>query len=120
MTYVFIGTVSDLVKTISSLELLSDFYFLFGSPNQLGEELLPMVSAILNDVSSAASSCALALQGIHALCKAEVIDIRTTFKVLGQRLREEQRPVVVKEICKLMALVPELHVEAKMYEVNLF
>ncbi|KAG1664438.1 Focadhesin [Nymphon striatum] len=72
------------------------------SPSQRGEELLPLLSGLLNDEASPPSVCALTLQGIYSLCEAEVIDLQTTWQVLAPRLRDEKNVIIIKEVCKLL------------------
>jgi len=75
--------------------------------------MLPALSAILNSCDSGrqATLAALAVQGIYALCQAEVIDIQTTWAVLSGKLNKEARSLVLVELCALFSLLPELTVE---------
>ncbi len=65
----------------------------FSRPHQYGEDLLPSLSDILNKCTreNDAPVAGLALQGLHALCEAEVIDIRTMWKVLAPKLSVDKR-----------------------------
>jgi hypothetical protein len=67
-------------------------------PEQHGPELVKLLSQILNQCRSEEHglSSALALQGITALCSAEIINIATTWRALAPKLSREKRPVVVK------------------------
>ncbi|XP_022257540.1 focadhesin-like [Limulus polyphemus] len=59
---------------------------------------------------------AVALQGITALCTAEVIDLRTTWKVLAPRLTKDKRPIVIKNLFAFMSLVSQVGVPTVDYE----
>ncbi|XP_011689010.1 PREDICTED: focadhesin isoform X2 [Wasmannia auropunctata] len=73
-----------------------------------GEELVPLLSQILNrcvDQSGGAAS-ALALDSISALCKSTVIGIYSTWQVLAPKMRKEKRTVVLESLCDLFANIP--------------
>ncbi|KAL0105320.1 hypothetical protein PUN28_016759 [Cardiocondyla obscurior] len=73
-----------------------------------GEELVPLLSQILNrcvDLNSGAAS-ALALDSISALCKSTVIGIYSTWQVLAPKMRKEKRTVVLESLCDLFANIP--------------
>jgi hypothetical protein len=78
-------------KVIDSLRILS-------RPEQYGPELVKLLSQILNQCGNEAKgfSSALALQGITALCSAEIINIASTWRALAPKLSREKRPVVIK------------------------
>lgn len=69
-----------------------------------GEKLVPFILQILNRSTSmnGGTASALALESISALCKASVIDICTTWKVLAPKMEKEKRPVVLRSFCKLL------------------
>ncbi|XP_059487543.1 focadhesin isoform X2 [Neocloeon triangulifer] len=79
-------------------------------PNQHGKDLVGILSGILNRCTgeSGATACALALEAIAALCKATVIDVASTWKVLAPRLAPDMRPVVVKNLCTVLGLMSEV------------
>lgn len=73
-----------------------------------GEELVPLLSQILNrcvDLNGGAAS-ALALNSISALCKSAVIGIYSTWQVLAPKMRKEKRTVVLESLCELFADIP--------------
>ncbi|XP_011872264.1 PREDICTED: focadhesin [Vollenhovia emeryi] len=73
-----------------------------------GEELVPLLSQILNqcvDLNSGAAS-ALALDSISVLCKSAVIGIFSTWQVLAPKMRKEKRTVVLESLCNLFANIP--------------
>ncbi|XP_076657419.1 focadhesin [Halictus rubicundus] len=68
-----------------------------------GETLVPLLSEILNrstDTNGGTAS-ALALKSISALCKASVIDISSTWRVLAPKMVKEKRVVVLESLCEL-------------------
>ncbi|XP_067208488.1 focadhesin [Linepithema humile] len=73
-----------------------------------GEELVPLLSLILNrcaDTNGGAAS-ALALDAISSLCKSAVIGIYSTWKVLARKMRTEKRTMVLESLCDLFANIP--------------
>ncbi|KAK2171967.1 hypothetical protein NP493_1010g00002 [Ridgeia piscesae] len=88
-------------------------------PHQHGADMLVLVSAILNECSgeTEAVAVAMALEGLRYLCEAEVVDIRTAWSVLAAKLQHDERSQVMCEVCRLFALVPQLQVATREYEV---
>ena len=78
--------------------------------------MLGALSAILNECMGNPTPAALALDGLYYLCEAEVIDIRTTWAVLAEKLDADTRPLVQKHICRLFSLVPSLAVNTPEYQ----
>ncbi|EGI66847.1 Uncharacterized protein G5I_04654 [Acromyrmex echinatior] len=73
-----------------------------------GEELVPLLSQILNrcvDLNGGAAS-ALALDSISALCKFTVIGVYSTWQVLAPKMRKEKRTVVLESLCELFGNIP--------------
>uniref|UniRef100_A0A2P2I2Q4 Focadhesin-like n=2 Tax=Hirondellea gigas TaxID=1518452 RepID=A0A2P2I2Q4_9CRUS len=109
-------------------------------PSQHGEELLPVLSSILNENSSrsnisyrstscmanatnttvsvlvSSAVCVFALNAITELISAGVIDLRTTWRVLAPQLAKDQRPEVIASLCKMLALAAKLQVKSDEYE----
>ncbi|XP_041419597.1 focadhesin isoform X2 [Xenopus laevis] len=87
-------------------------------PYQHAADMLAAITQVLNECTKAdqATPAALALQGLHALCQAEVVEIRSTWNALSSRLSCETRPVVLKMLHKLFALVPSLTVNTEEYQ----
>lgn len=83
-------------------------------PEQHGAEFLNLLSAILNTATDEAScpAAALALDGVHSLCQSEVIDIRSTWKVLAPRLCKDKRTLISSRTYKLISLIPVLRVQS--------
>uniref|UniRef100_A0A665V3H8 Focadhesin n=1 Tax=Echeneis naucrates TaxID=173247 RepID=A0A665V3H8_ECHNA len=92
-------------------------------PYQHGGDMLAAITHTLNQCTrpDLATPAALALQGLQELCRAEVVDIISTWRHLGPELSIESRPLMVKVIAELLALVPHLNVRSEEYElVSLF
>lgn len=62
-----------------------------------GKDQLAVLSRALTELTAPewAAACSLALEGIAALCRAELLDVRTTWRILAPRLRQERRPAVL-------------------------
>uniref|UniRef100_A0A4W3J5V7 Focadhesin n=1 Tax=Callorhinchus milii TaxID=7868 RepID=A0A4W3J5V7_CALMI len=86
---------------------------------QHGADMLAAISKVLNECTRAdqATPAVLVLQGLHALCQTEVVDIRSTWYALSPKLCCDTRPLVVKALTELFALVPALNVKSVEYEV---
>lgn len=87
-------------------------------PTQHGEELLPVLSGILNECrgEEGTAQTMIALDGIYHLCENQVIDLRTTWRVIAPKLVRDKRREVTVKLCKLLSLVPDLHVSSPEYE----
>uniref|UniRef100_A0A0P4VWJ2 Uncharacterized protein n=1 Tax=Scylla olivacea TaxID=85551 RepID=A0A0P4VWJ2_SCYOL len=87
-------------------------------PNQHGEELLPMLSGFLNECQGeqGTAQTLIALDGIHHLCASQVIDLRTTWRVIAPKLVRDKRPGITEKLCALLALIPALKVESAEYQ----
>ncbi|CAL1526989.1 unnamed protein product, partial [Lymnaea stagnalis] len=87
-------------------------------PEQHGADLLAPLSEILNSSTTERDTAisVLALDGLYLLCEAEVIDLRSLWSVLGEKFIHENRPLVIRRVCRLLSLVPQLNVETEEYE----
>ncbi|KAF4111436.1 focadhesin [Onychostoma macrolepis] len=87
-------------------------------PYQHGGDMLAAITDTLMQFSrkDQATPAALALQGLQELCRAEVVDIVSTWKALSPKLRCDTRPLVLKATAELLALVPALNVKTEEYE----
>ncbi|XP_060730282.1 focadhesin [Tachysurus vachellii] len=87
-------------------------------PYQHGGDMLAAITDMLTQCSlkDQATPAALALQGLHELCRAEVVDLGSTWKALSPKLSCETRPLVLKAVAELLSLVPSLHVKTEQYE----
>ncbi|KAK8725871.1 hypothetical protein OTU49_010529 [Cherax quadricarinatus] len=87
-------------------------------PSQHGEELLPLLSGFLNECKSddGTPQTLIALDGIYDLCANQIIDLRTTWRVIAPKLVRDKRPGVTEKLCALLGLVPVLHVASVEYE----
>ncbi|KAJ8008233.1 hypothetical protein DPEC_G00102680 [Dallia pectoralis] len=87
-------------------------------PYQHGADMLAAITLTLDQCSrpDQASPAALALQGLYQLVRAEVVDVGSTWKALGPKLSVDSRPLVVKAIAELLALLPQLTVKTEEYE----
>ncbi|KAK2581624.1 hypothetical protein KPH14_002126 [Odynerus spinipes] len=75
---------------------------------EYAEELVPLISKILNkcvDVNGSTATV-LALKGIAALCNASVISITSVWKVLAPKMKREKRTIVMTALCELFAEIP--------------
>uniref|UniRef100_A0A3P9NBI6 Focadhesin n=1 Tax=Poecilia reticulata TaxID=8081 RepID=A0A3P9NBI6_POERE len=87
-------------------------------PYQHGGDMLAAISLTLKQCNrpDLATPAALSLQGLQELCKAEVVDIISTWKSLGAELKCDSRPLMIKAITELLSLVPQLTVKSEEYE----
>uniref|UniRef100_A0A8D1E1C6 Focadhesin n=1 Tax=Sus scrofa TaxID=9823 RepID=A0A8D1E1C6_PIG len=87
-------------------------------PYQHGADMLAAISQVLNECTKPdqATPAALVLQGLHALCQAEVVCIRSTWNALSPKLSCDTRPLILKSLSDLFALVPSLTVNTAEYE----
>uniref|UniRef100_A0A7N5KJQ0 Focadhesin n=1 Tax=Ailuropoda melanoleuca TaxID=9646 RepID=A0A7N5KJQ0_AILME len=87
-------------------------------PYQHGADMLAAVSQVLNECTKPdqATPAALVLQGLHALCQAEVVCIRSTWNALSPKLSCDTRPLILKTLSELFSLVPSLTVNTAEYE----
>uniref|UniRef100_A0A8C0X2B8 DUF3730 domain-containing protein n=1 Tax=Castor canadensis TaxID=51338 RepID=A0A8C0X2B8_CASCN len=88
-------------------------------PYQHGADMLAAISQVLNECTKPdqATPAALVLQGLHALCQAEVVCIRSTWNALSPKLSCDTRPLILKTLSELFSLVPSLTVNTAEYEV---
>ncbi|XP_037654619.1 focadhesin [Choloepus didactylus] len=89
-------------------------------PYQHGADMLAAISQVLNECtkSDQATPAALVLQGLHALCQAEVVCIRSTWNALSPKLSCDTRPLILKTLSELFSLVPSLTVNTAEYEIR--
>ncbi|NWQ77385.1 FOCAD protein, partial [Columbina picui] len=87
-------------------------------PYQHGADMLAAISQVLNECTKPdqASPAAIVLQGLQALCEAEVVCIRSTWNALSPQLSCDTRPLILKALNELFALVPSLTVNTNEYE----
>uniref|UniRef100_A0A452UPZ4 Focadhesin n=1 Tax=Ursus maritimus TaxID=29073 RepID=A0A452UPZ4_URSMA len=87
-------------------------------PYQHGADMLAAVSQVLNECTKPdqATPAALVLQGLHALCQAEVVCIRSAWNALSPKLSCDTRPLILKTLSDLFSLVPSLTVNTAEYE----
>uniref|UniRef100_A0A1A7WHK4 Focadhesin n=1 Tax=Iconisemion striatum TaxID=60296 RepID=A0A1A7WHK4_9TELE len=87
-------------------------------PYQHGGDMLAALSFTLKQSSrpDLVTPAALALQALQELCRAEVVDIISTWKSLGPELSCDTRPLMIKAIAELLSLVPQLAVKSEEYE----
>ncbi|XP_043916316.1 focadhesin [Protopterus annectens] len=85
---------------------------------QHGADMLAAVSQVLSECTRPdhVTPAVLALQGLHALCQAEVVDIRSTWNALCPKLSCDTRPLLLKALNEFFALVPSLEVKSTDYE----
>ncbi|XP_052634403.1 focadhesin isoform X2 [Harpia harpyja] len=87
-------------------------------PYQHGADMLAAICQVLNECTKPdqASPAAIVLQGLHALCEAEVVCIRSAWNSLSPKLSCDTRPLILKALNELFALVPSLTVNTNEYE----
>ncbi|KAM9329744.1 focadhesin [Gastrophryne carolinensis] len=87
-------------------------------PYQHGADMLAAITQVLNECTKPdqGTPVALALQGLHALCQSEVVDIQSTWNALSPKLACEQRLPVLKVLHDIFALVPALSINTEDYE----
>nr|XP_009940730.1 PREDICTED: focadhesin [Opisthocomus hoazin] len=87
-------------------------------PYQHGADMLALISQVLNECTKPdqASPATIVLQGLQALCEAEVVCIRSTWNALSPKLGCDTRPLILKALNELFALVPSLTVNTNEYE----
>ncbi|XP_031440497.1 focadhesin [Clupea harengus] len=87
-------------------------------PYQHGGDMLAAITHTLTQCTrkDQATPTALALQGLQELCRAEVVDIGSTWKALSPQLSCDTRPLVLKATAELLSLLPQLAVKTEEYE----
>ncbi|XP_051911869.1 focadhesin isoform X2 [Hippocampus zosterae] len=87
-------------------------------PYQHASDMLAAIALTLKQCSRGdqVTPAVLALQGLQELCRAEVVDIVSTWRSLGPELRCDSRPPMVKAVSQLLALVPQLAVMSEEYQ----
>ncbi|XP_063756490.1 focadhesin [Eleginops maclovinus] len=87
-------------------------------PYQHGGDMLAAITLTLQQCTrpDMATPAALALQGLQELCRAEVVDIVSTWRSLGPQLSCDSRPQMVRVVSELLALVPQLAVKSEEYQ----
>ncbi|XP_061664812.1 focadhesin isoform X2 [Syngnathoides biaculeatus] len=87
-------------------------------PYQHGSDMLAAIVLTLKQCvrPDQTTPAVLALQGLQELCRAEVVDIVSTWRSLGPELRCDTRPLMIKTVSQLLALVPQLGVKSEEYE----
>ncbi|KAG7462013.1 hypothetical protein MATL_G00197400 [Megalops atlanticus] len=87
-------------------------------PYQHGGDMLAAITDTLTQCTKQdqATPSALVLRGLQELCRAEVVDIRSTWTALSPRLSCDSRPLVIRGVAELLALVPQLSVKTEEYE----
>ncbi|XP_042899140.1 focadhesin isoform X1 [Parasteatoda tepidariorum] len=88
------------------------------APEKHGSDFLGILSKIFNESNDDTSSPAacLALDGVINLCKTEIIDLRSTWKLLGPRLSKDKRIPVICKMFELLSLIPELQVSSPEFD----
>lgn len=88
------------------------------SPSKHGADLLPMLSEILNKFVDQIDSalCCMVLDGIRSLCEAQVIDIRTTVKVLWSKLWNDQRSRVRFCFYKILRVISLFDLDSPIFQ----
>ncbi|XP_066195236.1 focadhesin isoform X2 [Sylvia atricapilla] len=87
-------------------------------PYQHGADMLAAISQVLNECTKPdqASPAAIVLQGLRALCEAEVVCIRSAWNALSPKLGCDTRPLILKALNELFSLVPSLTVNTNEFE----
>uniref|UniRef100_A0A182U189 DUF3730 domain-containing protein n=1 Tax=Anopheles melas TaxID=34690 RepID=A0A182U189_9DIPT len=82
------------------------------NPQQHGEDLVNLFSEVLSSPNNNENEVAicLSLDAISSLCEHQVVNIVSTWKVLGFRFANERRPKVIKSLCRFFGSVPLIKV----------
>ncbi|TRY53592.1 hypothetical protein DNTS_015940, partial [Danionella cerebrum] len=101
----------DLQRLMSQLEKSSVILGKDAQPYQHAGDMLACIRDTLLQFSSKdqALPAALALQALQELCKAEVVDICSTWKALFPKLCADSRPLVMRAIAQLLSSLPALN-----------
>lgn len=88
------------------------------SASQHGANLLrPLVSLVTSCHGDRQGAAVVqALRCLHQLCAAEVVNVKTTLSSVVPKLWKDGRPLVVRAVCELMAVVPAVSVPTVEYE----
>ncbi|EAT45697.1 AAEL003089-PA [Aedes aegypti] len=83
-------------------------------PQQHGADLVNLFSEILSHPEDAnnEAAVALAIDAIASLCENHVINIVSTWKVLGFKFTHEKRPRIIQSLCRFFANVPSIKVNS--------
>ncbi|XP_031566041.1 focadhesin-like [Actinia tenebrosa] len=113
------------VRTVSLINQVQGYFgMLIDQPSQHGADLLGLLTTLISRNArhlqtrddSSSVVVILCLQGIQALCQAEVVDLCTAWQVLAPKLAQDTRPAVIKGLCVLFSLTPSLATDTKEYE----
>ncbi|XP_053674559.1 focadhesin [Anopheles nili] len=87
-------------------------------PQQHGEDLVNLFSEVLSNPNNSENEVAicLALDAISSLCVNHVVNIVSTWKVLGFRFANERRPRIIKSLCRFFESVPLIKVTSSEQE----
>ncbi|XP_058839581.1 focadhesin [Topomyia yanbarensis] len=83
-------------------------------PQQHGADLVNLFSEILSHPEDAnnEAAVALALDAIASLCENDVVNIVSTWKVLGFKFTHERRPRIIRSLCKFFTNVPSIQLNS--------
>ncbi|XP_058462057.1 focadhesin [Malaya genurostris] len=83
-------------------------------PQQHGADLVNLFSEILGNPEDTnnEAAVALALDAIASLCESHVVNIVSTWKVLGFKFTHEKRPRIIRSLCKFFANVPSIQINS--------
>ncbi|XP_019543595.3 uncharacterized protein LOC109414239 [Aedes albopictus] len=83
-------------------------------PQQHGADLVNLFSEILSHPEDAnnEAAVALAIDAIASLCENHVVNIVSTWKVLGFKFTHEKRPRIIRSLCRFFANVPSIKVNS--------
>ncbi|XP_075682044.1 focadhesin isoform X2 [Rhinoderma darwinii] len=111
-----IGKETQWEKTVAKAATIRDICK--QRPYQHGADMLAAITQVLNEYikPDQATPAALVLQGLHALCQAEIVDIRSTWNALSPKLGLNKHPIVLKVLHEFFSLVPSLSVKTEDYE----
>uniref|UniRef100_A0A1Q3F5H2 Uncharacterized protein n=1 Tax=Culex tarsalis TaxID=7177 RepID=A0A1Q3F5H2_CULTA len=83
-------------------------------PQQHGADLVNLFSEILSHPEDAnnEAAVALAIDAIAVLCENHVVNIVSTWKVLGFKFSQEKRPRIIRRLCNFFSNVPSIKVNS--------
>ncbi|XP_014599383.1 PREDICTED: uncharacterized protein LOC106784409 isoform X1 [Polistes canadensis] len=88
---------------------------------ECAEELVPLISQILNKCvdTNGSTATALALKSISALCSSSVVHFSSVWKVIAPKMRKEKRTIVIKTLCEFFGNIPSFTNESSYLDETL-
>ncbi|XP_034247054.1 focadhesin isoform X2 [Thrips palmi] len=118
LTTPFKGDNPDLIWELNIAKAAAIREICYTNPDAHGSELVPVLSQVLSQNTTAEGSIAsaLAVQGITSLCRSGVMDVVSTWRGLSPKLLRDKRPDVIVSLCELLSVVSCLSTTTGKYE----